>query len=69
MTPDVPPESDNSDEDVVLTEQDYADARARHAGRPTFIPEKFARAVSGNGVLGDVLIGTDDDLADADGVE
>lgn len=49
------------DDDSEITEQDYADARALHAGRETAAGELFARAVTGGGVTGDTLIGSDTD--------
>lgn len=53
-----------NDDDSEITEQDYADARALHAGRETALDEVFARAVTGNGVTGDTLIGSDTDPED-----
>lgn len=52
-------DADDAD-DAVITAQDYADARARHAGRGPLVPEMFGGAVTGNGVTGDTLLGSDD---------
>ena len=51
--------TEEPDDDSIITEQDYIDARKRAETMPTFIPDIFARAVTGNGVQGDVLIGYD----------
>ena len=59
MTPDVKVDVDDDGADSEITEQDYIDARARHAGRETLIPEVFAHAATGNGVTGDTLLAPD----------
>ena len=59
---------DNPEDDPnygVITEQDYIDSRKLHAGMEPIIPDIFTRAVVGDGIRADVLIGYDDDAADA----
>lgn len=58
---------DDADDGSDITEQEYADARARYAALYAATPpherepELFGRAVTGNGVMGDTLFGSDDD--------
>lgn len=66
MTADIKGDVDINDGDAEdgsdITEQEYADARARYAALPPDArdPEMFGRVVSGGGVVGDTLYGSDD---------
>ena len=61
MTPQAPPPEPR----YRVTEEELIDARKRQETMEPIIPDIFARAIVSDGIRADVLIGDDDDAADA----